>query len=361
MQTDLSRINREQFYVNPGIFCGVPAVLVTPKQIGVKWTKETVIYRSSIWTLDGKLLSAGKKKFVNWGETPDLFPPPLSLKNCYIPEKIDGSLLITDFHNDQLNFRTRGTFSHITLDNAADFDEIRRKYPQIENFHRINPGYSLLMEITSPNNQIVINYGPDVDIVLIGCVKKEDYTYLTQKHLDLIGADYGFKRPARYSFDSVAQMIEMVQAFEGKEGVCIYYHNDQDILKCKALKYLILHRMKSELSGMTNIVDMYIAQGCPDFGTLYAYVVDTFDFELAEQCKGSLSRICDAMKEVRRILAHMATFVAERLQGLKRSEQAKIVLEAYGDTNRAGYVFKLLDGKEIDGDGIKKLLLQVLK
>lgn len=361
MQTDLSKIDQSQFYVNGGTFCGVPALLVTPKQMGVKWTRENEIFRSSIWTLDGKLLSGSFKKFVNWEEKPDFHPAPKSLKGCELMEKLDGSTMIVDYVNGNLSMRTRGTFSYETLDNAVDFMEAQEKYPKMKPWLQENSHVTLLFEIVTPNNRIVINYGETVDIYLIGAVYKEDYTYASQGALDMIADECGFHRPRRFSFDSIEDMCAAVAAFEGLEGVCVYYNGGQSIRKVKAAKYLILHRMKSELSSMGNIIDMYIDQGCPPYSVLYQYVMETFDFELAEQCKGQLSKICDAYKEVQRILAHMDSFIGERLKGLKRAEQAKIVTAAYGETNRAGYVFKMLDGKEIDCDGIKKLLLQVLK
>ena len=37
------------------------------------------------------------------------------------------------------------------------------------------------------------------------------------------------------------------------------------------------------------------------------------------------------------------------------------VFGAYGNTNRATFLFKLLDGKQLDDDAIKKLIYQVLK
>lgn len=361
MTTDLEKIDRTQFYVNSGVFCGIPAVLVTPKQMGVDWNYANEIYRSSIWSLEGALLSASLKKFVNFEERPDFHPAPKSLAGCSIIDKVDGSTMICDFVNGQVNARTRGTFHYSTLDNAFDFEYILHKYPNIRTFLAEHPSISLVFEITTPSNKIVINYGEEPDVWLINAINKDTYQYFTQNELDCVSETYGWKRPARYSFDSIAQMIEAVTALEGREGVCLYYKNDQDIRKCKAAKYLILHRMKSELSGMGNIIDMYIDQGCPSYSVLYQYVMETFDFELAEQCKGSLSRIADAYKEVQRILAHMDSFIGDRLRGLSRAEQAKIVIAAYGETNRAGYVLKMLDGKQIDGDGIKKLLLQVLK
>jgi len=44
-----------------------------------------------------------------------------------------------------------------------------------------------------------------------------------------------------------------------------------------------------------------------------------------------------------------------------RKVQAQQILAAYGNTNRAAFVFTLLDGKSLSKDQLKKLLYQVTK
>jgi hypothetical protein len=44
-----------------------------------------------------------------------------------------------------------------------------------------------------------------------------------------------------------------------------------------------------------------------------------------------------------------------------RKEQAQLVISSYGETNRAAFVFKLLDGKSLGKEEYKKLLFQILK
>jgi hypothetical protein len=54
--------------------------------------------------------------------------------------------------------------------------------------------------------------------------------------------------------------------------------------------------------------------------------------------------------------------VNNRLRSLpSRKEQAQLVISSYGETNRAAFVFKLLDGKSLGKEEYKKLLFQVLK
>ncbi len=59
---------------------------------------------------------------------------------------------------------------------------------------------------------------------------------------------------------------------------------------------------------------------------------------MAEQCRGMISRICDAKKEVDMIVSGMNEFVNNRLKTLPtRKLQAEQVISAYGNTNRAAF------------------------
>jgi len=109
-------------------------------------------------------------------------------------------------------------------------------------------------------------------------------------------------------------------------------------------------------------MDVWLEQGMPDYNTFYNYIVTTFDFELAEQIKGTISRIVDGKKEVNKIVEGMNSFVNNRLRLLHtRKEQAQLVISSYGDSGRSSMIFKILDGKSLDKNDYKKLIFQVLK
>ncbi len=142
----------------------------------------------------------------------------------------------------------------------------------------------------------------------------------------------------------------------------VYSKNDQMLHKVKGAWYLKLHYLKSELSNIEKVLDVWLEQGMPEYQTFYNYIFTTFDYELAEQCRGMISRICDAKKEVDLIVSGMNDFVNNRLKTLPtRKLQAEQVISAYGNTNRASFLFKLLDGKSLGKEEYKKLLFQVLK
>ena len=109
------------------------------------------------------------------------------------------------------------------------------------------------------------------------------------------------------------------------------------------------------------MLDLFLKEGSPSYDDFYRRISNLFDFEIAEQVRGTISKISDANKEALRMTSHMQSFVDTRLNGLTRAQQAKIVLDSYGSTGRSGMCFKLLDGKTLDKEDYKKLILQILK
>lgn len=351
----------KNFVERPVDFCGINSFLVFPSHIGAKFTQKNKIFRSSIWDKDGNLLSAGFPKFKNAGEDPDNFPMPKSIKKCEILTKADGSLCIVDFVNGKFNARTRGTACYTQLENYKDFEYCFDKYNKIKKF--VKEDFSLLFESVSPNQRIVLDYGQEPDLILIGAINKKDYSLFRQKELDKIAKEIGVSRPEYHSFDSFDEISEFCEKAEGTEGFCLYFNEGQSIVKVKTSWYLALHRMKSELGSYKRVVDVFLEMGMPDFNSFYSQLVEIYDYEIAEQARPHVSIICDAWKEVQKIEEGMHKFV-KRIAGLDtRKEQALEITSSYGGegNNRAGFVFKILDGQELEIDDYKKLLFQVSK
>jgi hypothetical protein len=284
------------------------------------------------------------------------------LNNCKIIDKIDGSLCVIDYYNNQLSMRTRGTLSVDSAENATDFYECIKKYPILKEWLIKNNNYSVLCEITTPNQKIVLDYGNEPDFWLIGAVDKTDYSLMPQEYLDSLSKSIGVKRPEYYKFTLMDNLLESIKKLTNKEGCCLYSKNDQEIHKIKSERYLVLHHMKSELCNIEKTIDVWLEQKMPDYNTFYTYIVNSFDYELAEQSRGHISNICDGKKEVDKIIDHMRNFVNTKVRNLPtRKEQAMVILNSYGETNRSGYLFKILDNKPLENDDYKKLLFQILK
>jgi hypothetical protein len=370
MKIDLKSIDTEQFMTHEHVVNGEVLTLIQPRQIGATWNQDNKKFRSSVWNFDGELVSAGFPKFTNWGEKPEQFPIPKSLTGCTVTEKLDGSLLIVSKYKGNYILRTRGTVDAFQMDNGIELETFKEKYlPQlalfIEAYASINKetwGVSFLFEWVSPANRIVLSYGDNPEWYLVGCVSHADYSLARQDMLETAAKDILCPRPATYTFSTVEDLLANVELWKGKEGVCVYSDNDQNIHKVKGAWYLSLHHMKSELASFEKVIDVWFSLDKPTYTDFYNNIATQFDFELANQVQGDMSRICDGYKDVQKITNGMYVFVNETLKKMSsRKEQAQRVLEAYGQTNRASFIFKVLDGKPLSYDDEKKLLYQVLK
>ena len=362
MKIDIQKVDLTQFMVHEHSLNGEIVYLIQPQHIGTKWTQDNKHMRSVVVNYAGEVISAGFPKFTNWGENPDHFPVPNSLKHCTVVEKLDGSLLIVSKYNGQYILRTRGTVDASTMANGHELEIFKNTILSKLADNNDTWDYSVLFEWLSPINKIVLNYGDEPSWRLIGFINHINYSLAQQDMLDAMAKKYGFDRPPTYTFSSVEDLLKDVDQWRGKEGVVVYSKNDQMLHKVKGAWYLALHHMKSELSNIEKVIDVWLEQGMPDYQTFYNYIFTTFDYELAEQCRGMISRICDAKKEVDLIVSGMNEFVNNRLKTLPtRKLQAEQVISAYGNTNRASFLFKLLDGKSLGKEEYKKLLFQVLK
>jgi len=353
---------QEEFCVRDCKIAGKDCVLIFPHQIGVKWNNQNKIFRSSIWTVEGELVSAGYKKFTNWGEQPEFEPVNEKGKMNWLQKK-DGSLLIVSKYKNQLIVRTRGTVdAETTMENGFEIPFLKEKYPKVFDNELLNTeSYSILCEWYSPNNVIVEREADEPALWLLGIVRHADYGYRDQDTVDLFAKDWEVPRPERHDFNTVEEMVSSVKEWKRGEGIVLYANNDQVLKKAKADRYLYIHRIKSKLNSEDNFIEYYISSGMPKYEDFYSLIEKEFDWELAESYRGQISKLCDAGKEVNRIINHMKEFVKELQHLSTRKEQALLIVSAYGQTNRASFVFSLLDGKELTDDQKTKLMHQVLK
>jgi len=360
MKISLGNIDREIFYVNEHVLHGEVMYLVTPKHIGVKWTNDNKIFRSSLWNSDGELVSASFPKFTNWGENPENFPVPNSLTNTTVIEKMDGSLLCISKNRGHFILRTRGTVDATKLDNGAELAAFQPILDDLKERYNSNTwDFSLLFEWLSPTNVIVINYGNEPLFSLIGCIDHDDYSLTPQSILDSWAAVWKVARPQSYTFKSTEDLLSMVDLWKGKEGVCVYSKNQQMIHKVKSADYLVKHRFKSEAT-LENTLELYFQLNCPTYVEFETKLVELFDWECFEMVRGYASSICDAAKQVNQIIAGITAFV-EPLKIKPRKDAAIAITSSYGETGRSGMAFTLLDSKPLTNDQHKKLFWQVLK
>jgi hypothetical protein len=353
MIADFSILPPDEFYINDKMIGKYPVKLIYPR-ISARWNDKNMIFRSSVWTPEGKLISASYKKFFNWQEQPDLYPIPDSMHGLSLIEKLDGSTLIVSQYEEETIIRTRGTVDAVAQENGFEIELLKKKYPKA---FMVMEDISLIYEWVTPNNRIVIDY-PGPDIYLTGIINHKDYSYVSQTDLDTYAKAIGVKRPRIFNFDTVTDMIEAVKEFKGVEGICVYFNHGQLIRKLKGIQYLTIHKFKNNLT-LESMLDMYFVYKRPSYNDFVKQVTEQFDYECYVACQGDISLICDASKEVDKIISHMKGFV-EPLKSISRKDAATKIMSSYGSTGRSAIVFNFLDNKEPDDKHLKKLFMQVL-
>ena len=335
--------------------------LVTPEHIGVTWTKDNLIYRSSIWDTDGNPVSLSYKKFFNWGEHPHLYTYPKTLEECSIMEKIDGSTLIVTRYKKGWIFRTRGSFDLLHLENSVEVLDFVQDNPNIFTFEdKETWENSYIFEWYSPKNRIVLDYGDKPIFWLTNIIRHKDYSYWKQDDLDIFATKFNLKRPKRYKYSSLEELKKVIQEIPNFEGVCVYFNNDQDILKLKSESYLIKHAFKSTCN-LNTVVDLWFEYKQPDLDAFIKILNSQFDYECAQYAYPFIRQISVAGTKMQYFLNSIHAHL-EIYKDLSRKDFAIKTLDIYGKGSiKSALIFNQLSGKELTEDMLKKLLFYYLE
>jgi hypothetical protein len=356
MKIDLSNINKNDFIIREGKLSGEIVYLIFPKA-NPSWNKNNLILRSSVWDVNGNLISAGFPKFSNLGEKPEIFGNITDLDGASIVEKLDGSLGICSMWKGTPIFRTRGTLDARNLDNGQEVDQIIKMYPKLFS-HNSSPtwNYSLLVEWLSPTNRIVIKHDV-LDIKLVGGINHSDYSTMSQSQLDSIAEKINVGRPEYYKADSLEDLIKHVKSLKGKEGVCLMT-KDGKIYKIKSDEYLIKHRMKEHLCSFDKLLDYYVQYKLISPKEMYGVIEKEIDWETAEETKEDVEKIYNEYKNIDKIIDDINDFV-QSLKSLHPRESAEMINSKYGKSGLSFVAFALLKGRQISYDEKIKMLYKI--
>lgn len=335
-----------QFNFKQCTIAGDECVLITPKDMGVTWTDDNKIFRSSVWRLsDNKLISAGFRKFVNLGEAPDFEPVDFNTEPHTAVIKRDGSCLIVSRHRGELVVRTRGTVDASLLPNGHEIQTLREKYPRVFNNRWLDSeNITLLFEWTTPSNRIVLNESNTPTLWMIGAVFHEDYSYMGQYQLCNLGLELGVNRPGWICMDSFAELQAYVKVQTDIEGVVVYSQDGQTLKKIKTDEYIRKHRVFTGIKTVDHVFELWTSMGSLPRSEFEVALSQQYDWELVVALKDLMDEMFLRWKRIDTQLGWIRTFVDDsEFRSLNRKSQAARILDMFPD--RSGVAFALLDGR----------------
>jgi len=199
----------------------------------------TLNARGLVTDENGNIVARPFKKFFNMEENKHT---PTEKFDVF--EKMDGSLGILFYYQDQWVMATRGSF---VSEQAIKGFEMLKKY----DYEKLHKNYTYLFEIIYKENRIVVQYDFD-DLILLGMIETKTgyevdlHTEGTDVRLKNLIDNLGFRVVRKFgglkSYEPLKHFIP-----DSKEGYVVRFSNG-DRIKIKGEEYLRLHRLMANVS-----------------------------------------------------------------------------------------------------------------
>ena len=203
------------------------------------WNEVTTASRGLILHDEtGEIIARPFPKFFNYSEGKT--PEHLMVGDIHVTEKLDGSLGIS-FINPQgdLEITTAGGFQAEQATHATEIYNERYK----GNWEP-REGYTYLWEIIYPENRIVVDYGDEDDIYLLGAVEIATGKSLTVDDIP----EWKWKKATTYDGFEAMEKVVNAPDRENREGFIVTFKETGAKIKIKHENYVRLHRIMTGVS-----------------------------------------------------------------------------------------------------------------
>lgn len=177
-------------------------------------------------------------KFFNYSE--HATPPELMTGPITVSEKLDGSLGISYPTPDGLQISTAGGFQSPQAEHATAI--YRERY---EGNWKPRKGVTYLWEIIYPENRIVVNYGEEDDIHLLGAVNIRTGKSIPLSELK----EWKWKKATEYSNLSSIDSVVNSPERSNHEGYIVHFTDTDTRVKFKHEEYLRHHRYATGINS----------------------------------------------------------------------------------------------------------------
>ena len=195
------------------------------------WDDVTLQCRGLVTDDKGNIIARPFRKFFNLEE--GKFTPTETFE---VWEKMDGSLGVVFWYNDEWHIATRGLF---TSDQAIKGKEMLSK---LNTKYGLYPEYTYLMEIIYPENLICVDYKGVEKLVVLACFHTK--TGVEGSITEMVNE--GFEVVKKYDgITDYKNLKEMIK--DDEEGFVVRFTNG-DRIKIKGSEYLRLHKIMTNVS-----------------------------------------------------------------------------------------------------------------
>lgn len=301
-------------------------------QFGNLWDEVTLACRGLIVSNDGTLIARPFRKFFNHRQPGGSVISESS--PVHVTDKLDGSLGILFDSGDGYEIATRGSFESDQAKHATELyrSEYHRKFTPPQ-------GVTLLFEIIYPENRIVVDYGAEDDLYLLGGVEMATGRVIGPERIQWPG-----KKATTFSVSTFGDALSMPPR-ENAEGIVVRCLKSGAMVKLKQEDYVNLHRIVTGLNARA------VWQAMVDGKSINDLVADLPD-EFHGFARDTAARICADVDDRRgRAYEEYNRVIASLPNGFSRRDFAEAA-KGYPD---AWALFSILDGR----DPGRKMLLDM--
>jgi RNA ligase len=247
-------------------------------------------------------------------------------------EKMDGSLGIVFYYDNEWHIATRGSFAS---DQAVKGKDLLNRY----DLELLSPFCTYLFEIIYPENRIVVNYENDERMVLLGCIDCSLDGIEVNVHIPYYMNNFDVVK--KYNFDDYSTLKGMIS--NNAEGFIVRFSNG-DRMKIKGEEYLRLHRI------MTNISTTAIWEVLSTGGSMDEILKDVPD-EFFDKVDEVVKDLCIRFENIKRDYMLYFMDITNRIVSTDR----KAFAEEAKRYNHPSLLFGILDGKDIS-EGVWRIV-----
>ena len=211
------------------------------------WDEYTLNARGTVYEIEsGNVIARAFPKFFNYGELDESRRAKLLKETDFqVYDKLDGSLGILYYYDGAWRVNTRGSF---TSDQAIKATEMLSKYQLFNRYSHL----TFLVEIIYPANKIIVDYGDEEKLVLLGVYETNSGCDMTPEMDDLLmhARAINMEYAAPYECSNISQLIKIQGTIDKNiEGFVVRFKGGYRC-KFKGEEYLKIARVLSSCTAL---------------------------------------------------------------------------------------------------------------